>query len=253
MYAIRSYYEALNHAGYECGSKIKIIWTDSEGITEENVDETLKGSDGILIPGGFGNRGIEGKILAAGYARKNNVPFLGICLGMQIAVIEFARSVCGMKDANSGEFDNETPNKVIDFMPDQNEEIAKGGTMRLGSYPCKVADNTMMRKCYQKDMINERHRHRYEFNNNYRDLMIEKGLVVITSYSIHYTKLYESLYVLLIPLAEAAVVLQKMKKSSAILQLPVLTYRRSHRSLSKSVYPAGKKSSLKLYVTKMEM
>ncbi len=170
--------EALNHAGYECGSKIKIIWTDSEGITEENVDETLKGSDGILIPGGFGNRGIEGKILAAGYARKNNVPFLGICLGMQIAVIEFARSVCGMKDANSGEFDNETPNKVIDFMPDQNEEIAKGGTMRLGSYPCKVADNTMMRKCYQKDMINERHRHRYEFNNNYRDLMIEKGLVI---------------------------------------------------------------------------
>ena len=170
--------EALRHAGYENGSKVDILWVDSETITEETTETLLEGCDGILIPGGFGNRGIEGKILAAKYARENNIPYLGICLGMQIAVIEFARSVLGLKDANSGEFDQYTENKVIDFMPDQNDEINKGGTMRLGSYPCKIKSGTMMEKCYKTDLIGERHRHRYEFNNDFREAMVNAGLLI---------------------------------------------------------------------------
>lgn len=130
------------------------------------------------MPGGFGNRGIEGKIAAAHYARTHNVPYLGICLGMQIAVIEFARSVCGLADANSGEFDESSTHKVIDFMPDQNDEIDKGGTLRLGAYPCCIVPGTKMAECYGTAEISERHRHRYEFNNNYRTLMQEKGLVL---------------------------------------------------------------------------
>ena len=130
------------------------------------------------MPGGFGNRGIEGKIATAHYARTNNVPYLGICLGMQIAVIEFARYVCGLEDANSGEFDENSNNKVIDFMPDQNAEINKGGTLRLGAYPCKIVSGTRMQECYRSSEISERHRHRYEFNNDYRDMMTEKGLVI---------------------------------------------------------------------------
>ncbi len=168
--------EALQHAGYENGSKIDILWADSECITEEAAEEILGGCDGILIPGGFGNRGIEGKILAAKYARENNIPYLGICLGMQIAVIEYARSILGLKDANSGEFDTDTKNKVIDFMPDQNDEINKGGTMRLGNYPCKIKSGSMMERCYKTSMIGERHRHRYEFNNDYREEMVKAGL-----------------------------------------------------------------------------
>lgn len=170
--------EALRHAGYEHDAKLEIEWIDSELITPENVAETLKGCGGVLVPGGFGNRGIEGMITAAQYARENNIPYLGICLGMQIAVIEYARHVCGIADANSGEFDANTPNKVIDFMPDQNDEIAKGGTLRLGAYPCKVAENTQMHACYGNTLISERHRHRYEFNNDYRDTMKEHGLVL---------------------------------------------------------------------------
>ena len=170
--------EALRHAGYVYGARVAIKWIDSETITAENVAETLAGCDGLLVPGGFGNRGIEGKIATAHYARTNNVPYLGICLGMQIAVIEFARNVCGLKDANSGEFDENSNNKVIDFMPDQNAEINKGGTLRLGAYPCKIAPGTKMEKCYKSSQISERHRHRYEFNNDYRDMMIEKGLVI---------------------------------------------------------------------------
>ena len=138
----------------------------------------FNGIDGIVVPGGFGNRGIEGKIAAAHYARTHNVPYLGICLGMQIAVIEFARSVCGLADANSGEFDESSTNKVIDFMPDQNDEIDKGGTLRLGAYPCCIVPGTKMAECYGTAEISERHRHRYEFNNNYRTLMQEKGLVL---------------------------------------------------------------------------
>lgn len=170
--------EALRHAGYVYGARVAIKWIDSETITAENAAETLAGCDGLLVPGGFGNRGIEGKIAAAHYARTNNVPYLGICLGMQIAVIEFARSVCGLKDANSGEFDENSNNKVIDFMPDQNAEINKGGTLRLGAYPCKIVSGTKMEECYKASEISERHRHRYEFNNDYRDMMTQKGLVI---------------------------------------------------------------------------
>ncbi len=170
--------EALRHAGFKLGTIVDIEWIDSETITAENVAEILKNCDGILIPGGFGNRGVEGKIAAAQYARENNVPFLGICLGMQIAVIEFARNVCGIKNANSGEFDETRQNPVIDFMADQNDSINKGGTMRLGNYDCKIAPNTNMSKYYQADMIQERHRHRYEFNNKYRTQLQEAGLVI---------------------------------------------------------------------------
>jgi CTP synthase len=170
--------EALRHAGYNHSAHVNIEWIDSEDITEHNADALLGKCDGILIPGGFGNRGTQGKIFAAEYARVNNIPYLGICLGMQIAVIEFARNVCSIKDANSGEFDEETCNKVIDFMPDQNNLIPKGGTMRLGSYPCKLQTGTKIAACYDKDMIAERHRHRYEFNNNYRDIMQAKGLCI---------------------------------------------------------------------------
>ncbi len=170
--------EALRHAGYENEAYVEIEWIDSETITNDNVADTLRNCSGIVIPGGFGNRGIEGKIATAHYCRTNNIPMLGICLGMQIAVIEFARYVCGIKDANSGEFDENTLHKVIDFMPDQNNEIAKGGTMRLGAYPCQIKKGTKMYECYNSDLIYERHRHRYEFNNDYRDMMQEKGLVV---------------------------------------------------------------------------
>ena len=170
--------EALRHAGYAYGAKVNILWTDSETINEENVNDILKTADGILVPGGFGNRGVEGKILAAKYARENNVPYLGICLGMQTAVIEFARNVCGFKDANSGEFDPSSEHKVIDFLPDQSESVNKGGTLRLGAYPCKVLDNTKLYECYGKKEISERHRHRYEFNNDYREVLTENGLVI---------------------------------------------------------------------------
>lgn len=170
--------EALRHAGYWCGAKVNILWTDSETLTENNYEEVLGKVDGILVPGGFGNRGIEGKILAAKYARTNDVPYLGICLGMQTAVIEFARNVCGMADANSGEFDPTSKHKVIDFLPDQNDEVDKGGTLRLGAYPCKVAEDTTLYKYYGEKEIYERHRHRYEFNNEFREELIEKGLVI---------------------------------------------------------------------------
>ena len=170
--------EALRHAGYVYGARVDIQWIDSETITRDNVEEVLGGCDGILVPGGFGNRGIEGKIAAAHYARTHNVPYLGICLGMQIAVIEFARSVCGLADANSGEFDESSTNKVIDFMPDQNDEIDKGGTLRLGAYPCCIVPGTKMAECYGTAEISERHRHRYEFVNTYRAPMEAAGLRV---------------------------------------------------------------------------
>ncbi len=169
--------EALKHAGYECSAKIDIRWIDTENVTADNAADIFKGCDGILVPGGFGSRGIEGMIASAGYARKNNVPFLGLCLGMQIAVIEFARNACGLKNANSGEFDCETPYKVIDFMPGQHDDIDKGGTMRLGSYPCAVRPDTVLSKCYGQALIHERHRHRYEFNNDFRDIFNDNGIV----------------------------------------------------------------------------
>ena len=170
--------EALRHAGYVYGARVQIKWIDSETVNDKNAAETLAGCDGILVPGGFGNRGIEGMISTARYARTHNVPYLGICLGMQIAVIEFAWSVLGLNDANSCEFDENSNHKFIDFMPDQNSEINKGGTMRLGAYPCKIAAGTKMAECYKADEIKERHRHRYEFNNDYRSDMTAKGLVI---------------------------------------------------------------------------
>ena len=170
--------EALRHAGYVHGTHIRIKWIDSETVTPENVAEILADVDGVIVPGGFGSRGIEGKIATADYCREHDLPYLGICLGMQIAVIAFARSVAGMADANSGEFDPQSTHKVIDFLPDQNEEVAKGGTLRLGAYPCKVVPGTQMYRCYGKTDISERHRHRYEFNNDFRARLIDAGLVV---------------------------------------------------------------------------
>ena len=170
--------EALRHAGFALGAVVDIRWIDSETVTPETKDACLSSLDGILVPGGFGDRGIEGMILAAQYAREHHTPYLGICLGMQIAAIEFARHVLGITDANSGEFDPECPHKVIDFMPGQSEAINKGGTLRLGSYPCVVAAGTTMARCYGSPQIRERHRHRYEFNNDYRDALRAAGLTM---------------------------------------------------------------------------
>lgn len=170
--------EALRHAGYALNAQVEIDWVDSEMLTEANVSERLGVLDGILVPGGFGDRGVQGMILAAKYARENHLPYFGICLGMQIAVIEFARHVAGLADANSGEFDSACPHKVIDFMPGQSSDIDKGGTLRLGSYPCRVRPGTTMARCYGQELIHERHRHRYEFNNDYRALLAEKGLII---------------------------------------------------------------------------
>ena len=165
--------EALHHAGYECSAKVDITWIDSEHLTEDSYSSVLDGADGILVPGGFGDRGIEGMVLAARYAREHKLPYLGICLGMQIAVIEYARGVLGLSDANSREFDENSEHLVIDFMPGQNDEIEKGGTLRLGSYPCTILPGSKMEQCYKSLNISERHRHRYEFNNIYRDQMKE--------------------------------------------------------------------------------
>ncbi len=170
--------EALRHAGYALGSFVEVKWIDSETVTRENVSELLSDCGGVIVPGGFGNRGIEGKIITAQYCRENNLPYLGICLGMQIAVIEFARHVAGLADANSNEFDSKSPHKVIDFLPDQNDETDKGGTLRLGAYPCKIKDGTQMYRCYRQTEIFERHRHRYEFNNEYREQLSKAGLVI---------------------------------------------------------------------------
>ncbi|MBR3309011.1 MAG: CTP synthase [Lachnospiraceae bacterium] len=170
--------EALHHAGYYYGTNVKIQWIDSENITEENCEATLKDMDGILVPGGFGERGIDGMILAARYAREHDVPYLGLCLGMQIAVIEFARNVAGIKDAHSGEFDELCEHKVIDFIPGQSDLIDKGGTLRLGAYPCVITPGTTMERCYGSLEISERHRHRYEFNNDYREVLSSAGLTL---------------------------------------------------------------------------
>ena len=168
--------EALRHAGYALDAKVYIEWIDSENLTAESCEDVLSGLDGIIVPGGFGSRGIEGMILAAKYAREHHVPYFGICLGMQIAVIEYARHAAGLDRANSHEFDECTPHPVIDFMPGQSNEIDKGGTLRLGSYPCEVDPDSTMARCYGCAHIDERHRHRYEFNNLYRDALQAAGL-----------------------------------------------------------------------------
>lgn len=170
--------EALRHGGYENGFSIDIDWIEAEDITPDSADSLLGGADGIIVPGGFGDRGIEGMINAANYAREHNTPYLGICLGMQIAAIEFARNVLGITDADSGEFDETCPHKIIDFMPDQYGDIPKGGTMRLGAYPCVIREGSLLQKIYGQDQISERHRHRYEFNNDYRGQFEDAGMVI---------------------------------------------------------------------------
>ena len=170
--------EALHHAGYALNARVDIKWVDSEELNDENIGECLREVSGIIVPGGFGDRGIEGMICAAGFARRNNIPYLGICLGMQIAVIEFARNVAGIADACSGEFHEPSSHKVIDFMPGQSDDVEKGGTLRLGSYPCRIAKGSLLEKCYKKTDISERHRHRYEFNNDYRDILTKKGMLL---------------------------------------------------------------------------
>ena len=169
--------EALTHGGIENDVKVNIRWVDSETVTDGNAAELLDGADGVLVPGGFGSRGIEGKIAAVRWARESRVPFLGICLGMQMAVVEYARHVCGWADAHSSELDPATTHPVIDLMPDQRGVTAKGGTMRLGAYPCKVVcRGSRTYQAYGAEEISERHRHRYEFNNEYRDALTQAGL-----------------------------------------------------------------------------
>ena len=168
--------EALHHAGFDQKARVCIEWIDSEEINASNVRSRLKTASGIIVPGGFGDRGTEGMILAAQYAREENIPYFGICLGMQIAVIEFARNVAGIRDACSGESAEPSEHRVIDFMPGQSEKTEKGGTLRLGSYPCSIRPSTLMERCYGTLQIEERHRHRYEFNNVYRQLLEEEGL-----------------------------------------------------------------------------
>ncbi len=170
--------EALKHAGIANDTKIDIQWVHSEELNESNVHEELKNCHGILIPGGFGHRGIEGKICAAKYARERKIPYLGICLGMHMAVIEFARSVLGLDGANSSEIDPHTSYPVIDLMPDQKDIEDMGGTMRLGLYPCKIIKNTKVEEAYTQDLIYERHRHRYEFNNFYKEQFTSAGMKI---------------------------------------------------------------------------
>ena len=171
--------EALTHGGIANQIKVNIRWIDSETVTDENAAEILAGMDGILVPGGFGSRGIEGKISAIRYARESKIPFLGICLGMQMAVVEFARHVCGMKDAHSTELNPDTTHPVIDLMPEQVGVTAKGGTMRLGAYPCCIPPmDSFTQRAYEKVEISERHRRRYEFNNKYRWELLNAGLTL---------------------------------------------------------------------------
>lgn len=169
--------EALRHGGIVNDTSVDIRWIDSEDITTDNVSEKLKGCQGIIVPGGFGKRGIEGMIETIGYARKNNIPFFGICLGMQMAVVEFARNACGLSDANSEEF-SDTKNPVIHIMEEQKSVDLKGGTMRLGLYPCRLDEDSRVREIYGKELIYERHRHRYELNNTYRTALSENGMLL---------------------------------------------------------------------------
>lgn len=170
--------EALKHAGYKYGKKININWILADDVTEDNIENYLKDCDGILVPGGFGPRGIDGKIQAIKFARENDIPFLGICLGMQLATIEFARNVLGISDADSTELCENTTNPIIDYLPDQYTGINLGGTLRLGAYDCLLKENTKAFDAYKQTLIKERHRHRYEFNNKYLDRIQNAGMIV---------------------------------------------------------------------------
>jgi CTP synthase len=177
--AYLSIVESLSHAGYANNTEVKIRWIHAEDVNDHNVHELLKGVKGILVPGGFGDRGIEGKISTIRYAREQKVPFFGICLGMQVAVIEYARSILKLAQANSSEINPHTPYPVIDLLPEQKDIEHLGGTMRLGLFPCKVVPGTRAASCYgQEELIYERHRHRYEFNNEYREMLESKGMVI---------------------------------------------------------------------------
>ncbi|WP_067930562.1 CTP synthase [Alicyclobacillus kakegawensis] len=176
--AYASVIEALRHGGFENAASVDIQWIHAEEVTEENVAELLGGADGILVPGGFGDRGIEGKITACRYAREHKVPYFGICLGMQIAVIEYARHVANLKGAHSGEFDAHTPYPVIDLLPEQKQVEDMGGTMRLGAYECRLVPGSRAAQAYESPVVRERHRHRYEFNNAYRDTLTAAGLCI---------------------------------------------------------------------------
>lgn len=171
--------EALKHGGIDSKTDVRIVWIDSETLDEETAAAAFAGCHGILVPGGFGLRGIEGKIVAARYSRENNIPYLGLCLGMQVAVIDFARHVAGLATANSAEFDAATPYPVIDLLPEQVDVEALGGTMRLGSYPCHLKEGSKAQALYETSEIAERHRHRYEFNNDYRDALEASGLAIV--------------------------------------------------------------------------
>ena len=170
--------ESLYHAGFENKVKVEIKLIDSEKITKDNIEETLEGIDGVVVPGGFGNRGIEGMIETIKYVRENKIPFLGICLGMQMTAVEYARNVLNLKNANSEEFDENSNNQVIHIMEEQKDVSKKGGTMRLGTYPCIIKKGSLAEKIYGKTEISERHRHRFEFNNEYKERLENAGLKV---------------------------------------------------------------------------
>ena len=174
----KSLNEALRHGGIPNNTQVNLKFIDSEVLSETNVEQELLGLDGILVPGGFGERGVEGKILAIAHARKNKIPFFGICLGMQLLVVEFARSILGFESANSREFDPEAEHFLIELMNEQHQVTEKGGTMRLGSYPCRFKKGSLAAKIYKKNLVQERHRHRYEVNPEYFDQLEEKGLIV---------------------------------------------------------------------------
>ncbi|MBF0532393.1 MAG: CTP synthase [Candidatus Omnitrophica bacterium] len=183
--AYKSIYEALGHGGIANNARVHIVKVDSEQLEQEDVAKRLSGAQGILIPGGFGDRGIEGKIRAVRYARENKIPFFGICLGMQVSVIEFGRNVCGLKEANSTEFDPNTEHPVIALLEEQKDVKNYGATMRLGAYPCKLHKDTQSFKAYRKEAISERHRHRYEFNSGYRKAFEDKGMVIAGEHANH--------------------------------------------------------------------
>ena len=176
--AYLSVIESLHHAGVNFDRHVEVELVDGESLDAKNVEETLGDADGILVPGGFGKRAFDGKICAARYAREHKIPYLGICLGMQVAVCEFARNVAGLAEASSSEFDPEGPHSVIDLMSSQEDVTEKGGTMRLGAYPCKLSKDSLAHEAYGEDLVYERHRHRFEFNNAYRDQLEEAGLVI---------------------------------------------------------------------------
>lgn len=169
--------EALRHAGYSFDADIEIDWVHAEDVTDENAAQLLAEADGILVPGGFGDRGVEGKISAIRYARENKIPFLGICLGMQLATVEFARNVLGLEGAHSAELDPMTPYPIIDLLPEQKEIEDLGGTLRLGLFPCKLQEDSLAHRTYEEQIVYERHRHRYEFNNEYREQMEQEGFI----------------------------------------------------------------------------